>query len=824
MNPVLRCLLIIGLCVSFFSAALPARAANTTYYVSMTDGLDANNGLTTSTPFKTIGKVNALNLQAGDKVLFKCGDVWRGEMLMVTKSGASGNPITYGSYPTSDCANKPIMSGTQPIGSWSVYSGNIYMATVSAATFPNGINQLFRNEQRLTMGRWPNLDNGDGGYMTVSAQPSGNQLTSVMALPTGNWIGATIHLKVIRWSMVNRDITAQNGSMITLNENVACPYTTDCTGWGFFINNSLSTLDREGEWYYDKTARKVYLYTTTNPNSSTIEGSVILKTDDRNWGAINLGTDLADQVHDVVIDNFEIRGWFRSGIVSPRNLHPDENSYLTIRNNTIRDVDDSGVNLWSWVWGASAGVDGWRGGNNILIQNNIIDGANSFGIHTPSRVTTIEGNTIRNIGLIANLNEAGMGCGKTGNEGTCTEDGAGLRIYVDKPARSGYGFTVQYNRFENIGYNGIQIFGYSSTFANNFFDQTCFSKGDGGAINTFGSGVHDIQILSNIITDTIGNTDGTHPNFRAQFGFGIYIDQNSANITTANNTIAHSTADGILYQNSTGVIQNNTLFNNATAADLWANQVDVTGNSSISNHSGNILLSKIDHAGTLSADSAGQLVTSDYNSFYHANRAKHIRVSGDKTLAEWKAASGKDTHSTELVSATLAQAELFYNDTRNPKTFTLSKPYIDLSGDSVVGTLTLQPYTSKILLPDLTPIPRLALQASAVATAHSGEPITITLTAQNSGPVTATNVLITNVLPLNAVYVNGGTLNGKTLSWPVGILAPSANTQVSFVITATATIINNDYRISAAGGYSAIGPWLAVIIDPQQVFLPFVRR
>ena len=39
------------------------------------------------------------------------------------------------------------------------------------------------------MGRWPNLDNGDGGYTTVSAQPAGNRLTSGTALPAGNWIG-----------------------------------------------------------------------------------------------------------------------------------------------------------------------------------------------------------------------------------------------------------------------------------------------------------------------------------------------------------------------------------------------------------------------------------------------------------------------------------------------------------------------------------------------------------------------------------------------------------------------------------------------------------
>jgi len=84
--------------------------------------------------------------------------------------------------------------------------------------------------------------------------------------------------------------------------------------------------------------------------------------------------------------------------------------------------------------------------------------------------------------------------------------------------------------------------------------------------------------------------------------------------------------------------------------------------------------------------------------------------------------------------------------------------------------------------------------------------------------------LITNTLPLNAVYISGGTLNGSTLSWSVGNLTPNASTQVSFVITATTTVINSDYRVSADGGHSAIGNWIAVIIDPQQVFLPTVRK
>ena len=218
------------------------------------------------------------------------------------------------------------------------------------------------------------------------------------------------------------------------------------------------------------------------------------------------------------------------------------------------------------------------------------------------------------------------------------------------------------------------------------------------------------------------------------------------------------------------------------------------------------------------------LGASDYNGFYHANRTNHIRSGGDKTLAQWRSASGKDLHSTEMISSTLAQAELFYNDTRNAETFALSKPYFDLSGNSVVGELTLQPYTSKILYPDLTPIPRLTIQASALPTAQSGEPITITLTARNNGSATATAVLITNTLPIHAVYVSGGTLNGNTLSWAVDDVTPNASAQVSFVVTSTTTVINAAYRVSAAGGHSAIGPWLAVIVDPLHVFLPTVRK
>lgn len=684
------------------------------FYISSSGGSDSNSGTDYKHPLKTIAKLSTLPLLPGDQVLFICGDTWRGESLPITQSGAPGNPITYSSFPPG-CANQPVLDGTQVVSGWSLYAPHIYVSDLGTganqARFTAtdgtllGISQLFRDGKRLTMGHWPNLDAGDGGYSAVNSQP-GARMIADTHLPPNNWTGATIHLKVMRWSMVNRDVIASSSGNLTLNSDLAC-WGGSCAGWGYFINNSLNTLDQDGEWYYDKITRKVYLYSSlADPSSALIEGSVVFHTNDRNWGGVTIEKDLADPVHDVVVNNLAIRGWFENGISSPTNLHPDENSAITLSQNSIRDVDGSGINLWSWVWGAGDGEDGWRGGHKILIQNNLIDGANSFGIHTPSRDTIIKYNTIRNIGLIANFNEAGMGCGKTGNEGTCTEDGAGLRIYVDRPDRSGYGFTVRNNRFEQIGYNGIQTFDGSSVFSGNYFDHTCISKGDGGAINTFGGGtlassaVHDISILGNIIVNTIGNTDGTQAAYRLLFGFGIYLNNGSANITTSGNTVAFSSAAGILYQNATGSVVNNILYQNVTGTG-WNNQVVLTGSQTVlSAFNSNILVSANDHSRNLSLSSLAMIAAADYNYYYHTlNSGWQVVLAGqDYGLVQWRAASMKDINAQTGGPAYASTLQLFTNDTTLLKTISSSTgTYRKLAGTALGSSFTLPPFSSLVV-------------------------------------------------------------------------------------------------------------------------------
>ncbi|MGD7706398.1 hypothetical protein [Microlunatus sp. Y2014] len=67
-----------------------------TYYVAA-DGSDEAAGTTPATPWATTTKINSTTLRPGDRVLFRRGDRWDGN-LVITDSGAPGAPITIGSY------------------------------------------------------------------------------------------------------------------------------------------------------------------------------------------------------------------------------------------------------------------------------------------------------------------------------------------------------------------------------------------------------------------------------------------------------------------------------------------------------------------------------------------------------------------------------------------------------------------------------------------------------------------------------------------------------------------------------------------------------
>jgi hypothetical protein len=107
-----------------------ASAWATTYYVSSSTGSDTNNGTSASTPWQTVGHVNAQSFQPGDSILFKRGDVWN-ESLVPPSSGASGNPIVFDAYGTGAAPN---LTGyyAVPASAWVHVSGNAWKAPLPA--------------------------------------------------------------------------------------------------------------------------------------------------------------------------------------------------------------------------------------------------------------------------------------------------------------------------------------------------------------------------------------------------------------------------------------------------------------------------------------------------------------------------------------------------------------------------------------------------------------------------------------------------------------------------------------------------------------------
>jgi hypothetical protein len=94
------------------ASASPSDA--TTYYVAA-NGSDDSTGTTTAKAWKTLAKVNAASLSAGDVVLFRRGNVWQGG-LVAPSSGSAGNPIAFGAYGAGD---KPSITGGIPTRGWS---------------------------------------------------------------------------------------------------------------------------------------------------------------------------------------------------------------------------------------------------------------------------------------------------------------------------------------------------------------------------------------------------------------------------------------------------------------------------------------------------------------------------------------------------------------------------------------------------------------------------------------------------------------------------------------------------------------------------------
>src|SRR5690554_5713730 len=216
------------------------------YYFSTSSGDDSRTAAqaqNSSTPWKSINKLNSIfsSLKPGDEILFKRGDVFYGT-IHITKSGAQGNPIVFGAYGDGP---KPIITSLVNLTNWTHIGNGIY--ETPHQSFGNTVNIVLINNEPHEIGRHPNSDAPNKGYLTFKSTNGYNNITSDGL--SGNWGGGEVVIRNSHWTIDSYKIQSHVGNIISFIQS-AVSYNFK-EGFGYFVKNHPNTLDKYGEWYYD---------------------------------------------------------------------------------------------------------------------------------------------------------------------------------------------------------------------------------------------------------------------------------------------------------------------------------------------------------------------------------------------------------------------------------------------------------------------------------------------------------------------------------------------------------------------------------------------
>lgn len=516
------------LIILFFFYCLVTKAQ--TYYVDFTTGNDGNPGTTMALPWKTVAKVNATSFSPGAIINFKRGEVWNNETLTPSSSGTAGNPITYGSYGS---GNKPLINGWTTLSSWTNLGSNKWEKTINAGTF---INMVTVNGVVTAMGRYPNYPS-----MLVYDNSSANTNIIDNDLPTSpSYAGATVVLRSEAWAydlLTNITHAASGGGSILSS---ATPYSLGNiahAGNSYFIQNLLSLLDQNGEWYYTPST-KITIYSTTDPGST-----VRIATSTDNCSIISKSY--------ITIDGIRFEGSKRAGIwlsnVSNIKILNCDQEFAG--QNGAGNYDNQNLSSSNPV--SDLTVD------NSIFRNNNADGLYIGGpSHSNVRITTTN-NVIRNSGMIVGT-----------SWGSDQQDG--LFIRAD-------GVLVQYNDIDSCGGGGLQIFGQDWLVKNNLVQHWNGIIDDIGGLYTShvtngdpGPIVTGRRVIDNIVINGMPMPPGKGSSNTPQCE-GIYFDEPATNNLIQGNTVANVNHNGLMnHYTDTDTIRDNTVYNCGGAQlGLW---------------------------------------------------------------------------------------------------------------------------------------------------------------------------------------------------------------------------------------------------------------
>lgn len=146
-----------------------------TWFVSLVNGDDNNDGFTASSQFRTINKLNTYNISAGDVVTVEDDSEWREELIV-----GSGVLVQ-----RSDTGTRmPVFNASDIENNWALESGNTYSITVTVPTEAEGARNgkslytVYEDEILLTrVADQATVDSTPGSFAHTSAATPGSTVT-----------------------------------------------------------------------------------------------------------------------------------------------------------------------------------------------------------------------------------------------------------------------------------------------------------------------------------------------------------------------------------------------------------------------------------------------------------------------------------------------------------------------------------------------------------------------------------------------------------------------------------------------------------------------
>ncbi|MFD1316856.1 T9SS type A sorting domain-containing protein [Namhaeicola litoreus] len=627
-----------------------------TYYVSA-GGSDLNDGLTESTAWQSLNKINSemLRFQSGDVIAFRSGDEFYGTLKLTNRNGIK--ITSYGSGP------KPVLTGAESLEGWQKFSNNLWVSTIKKR-----VNQVFYEGNVLQNARFPHIKDdfsAEENYLKVTKAVNNQTFISDELIGHDDITGAFVQIQSADWIFSSCQIKGFDPGSGRITLDKAPAFSLD-KGDNFFIIDHVSLLDREGEWYYDKDSNKLFIYSALNPKKIKVDTST------------GNGLDLTNS-NNISIENISFNYYSNRGVNA---LNCDN---LSIQNCTFLYCYEASI-LTKKCLKTSVINSYFKGGMQYCINLNIWE---------PSTVVSnaiVQGNEIFEFAMLKQA----------------TSKNFQTVMAISSHSK---GDNISQNKIEKVGYCGIRLHGSEAIVENNFVKDFCLISHDGGGIKTGAPSYDVVSADGSIIRNNITVNRNLGDKWLVA---GIYIDDTTKDVLVSGNTISESYWGVYLHNNKRISLLDNKIYNTQKNGLLMVED----RNGVLGEMKGNIVednqifMLKTDETVLRIRNSIGDhfdFARMDNNKYYNPyyNNTVSLKIASSNgrylNLPDWRKISNKDIKSSNnnfnwQVKNPEDRVRLIYNSEFNDKTFPLgAKNWEDLDGKIYAGNITLKPFSSVIL-------------------------------------------------------------------------------------------------------------------------------